>query len=315
MNDGFLGMLRLAAVALQNVGFAVAVGALLGDQWLARTPSPWQAHVSLRLIRALRIAALGMLLSSMLAFWVHCALMSESALWDAWPAVRSMLVGTGYGHAWLVGAVLMLAVVGLSLLRSGSDARFPFALWLALSGVALARSNGGHPVDAGLFSMPVWVDWLHLLAISAWVGLVVIATYVVVPQLADARGGERKNGAAFVQSMSDAATFALVVLFSTGAYNGWRGVGTSANLLGSTYGQVLLLKLALVASAAALGGHNRFFGMPALLAALDESSSKTETFVGPLRRFGVVLQIESLVLMGVLAAAAVLASSPLPGTI
>ncbi|AHI67346.1 copper resistance D family protein [Burkholderia thailandensis] len=314
MNDGFLGMLRLAGVTLQSVGFAVVVGALLGDQWLARAASPWQARVSRRLIRAQRLAALGMLLSSMLAFWVHCALMSESSLWDAWPAVRSMLAGTGYGHAWLAGAVLMLAVVGLSLLRSGGDTRFPFALWLALSGVALARSNGGHPVDAGLFSVPVWIDWLHLLAISAWVGLVIVATYVVVPRLADARGGERRNGAAFVQSLSDAATFALVVLFSTGAYNGWRGVGASANLFGSAYGQVLLLKLALVALAAALGGHNRFFEMPALLAAFKSPSPNAHAFVRSLRRFGVVLQVESLVLLGVIAAAAVLASSPLPGT-
>lgn len=162
--------------------------------------------------------------------------------------------------------------------------------------------------------MPVWIDWLHLLAISAWVGLVIVATYVVVPRLADARGGERRNGAAFVQSLSDAATFALVVLFSTGAYNGWRGVGASANLFGSAYGQVLLLKLALVVLAAALGGHNRFFEMPALLAAFKSPSPNAHAFVRSLRRFGVVLQVESLVLLGVIAAAAVLASSPLPGT-
>lgn len=100
-----------------------------------------------------------------------------------------------------------------------------------------------------------------------------------MPQLADAPGSERNNGAAFVQSLFDAATFALVVLFSAGAYNGWRGIGTSANLFGSTYGQVLPLKLALVASTAAFGGHNRFFGMPALLAALKESSPNTKAFV------------------------------------
>ncbi|MET5115921.1 copper resistance protein CopD, partial [Burkholderia pseudomallei] len=81
-------------------------------------------------------------------------------------------------RAWLAGAAQLLAVVGLSFARSGGDARVPFAWWLALAGVALARSNGGHPVDAGLFRAPVGIDWLHLLAISAWVGLVIVATYV-----------------------------------------------------------------------------------------------------------------------------------------
>ncbi|MBN3817634.1 CopD family protein, partial [Paraburkholderia sp. Se-20369] len=119
-------------------------------------------------------------------------------------------------------------------------------------------------------------------------------------------------GAAFVQSLSDAATVALVVLVGTGAYNGWRGVNTSAELIGSAYGQVLLVKLALVLLAAALGGHNRFFGMPKLLAALSHASTIPPG--GPLRRFNTVLRVESVVLAGVLAAAAVLVSSPLPGT-
>lgn len=39
MNDGFLGILRLVAVAIQNVGFAVIVGTLLSSQWLARGES------------------------------------------------------------------------------------------------------------------------------------------------------------------------------------------------------------------------------------------------------------------------------------
>ncbi|MBN3817003.1 copper resistance protein CopD, partial [Paraburkholderia sp. Se-20369] len=41
MNEGFLGILRLAAVAIQNLGFAVVVGALLGSRWLARGDAAW----------------------------------------------------------------------------------------------------------------------------------------------------------------------------------------------------------------------------------------------------------------------------------
>nr|WP_230965052.1 CopD family protein [Burkholderia stagnalis] len=158
----------------------------------------------------------------------------------------------------------------------------------------------------------MWIDWLHLLAISTWVGIVFVTAGVVMPRLLAAPRGEAPAGAAFVQSLSDAATAALVVLFVTGAYNGWRGVNTSANLFDSAYGQVLLAKLALVLLAAALGGHNRFFGMPKLLAALSHASGNAPG--GPLRHFNVVLRVESVVLAGVLAAAAVLASSPLPGT-
>ncbi|WP_126282272.1 CopD family protein [Burkholderia stagnalis] len=312
MNEGFLGILRLAAVAIQNLGFAVVVGALFGSRWLARGDAAWQAVAGRRMVVALRAAAVGALLASVVAFWAHCALMSDATLLTVGPAVWPMLTGTGFGHAWLAGALGMGAVVALSFRWRGGGDREPVALWLAIAGVALARSHGGHPVEAGWFSLPVWIDWLHLLAISTWVGIVLVTAGVVMPRLLDAPRGEAPAGAAFVQSLSDAATAALVVLFGTGAYNGWRGVNTSADLLGSAYGQVLLVKLALVLLAAALGGHNRLFGMPKLLKALSRASAVMPC--GPLRHFNVVLCIESVVLAGVLAAAAVLASSPLPGT-
>ncbi|RQS17511.1 copper resistance protein CopD [Burkholderia sp. Bp8992] len=313
MNDGIVGLLRLVAVALQNAGFAVVVGALLGRHWLARGASAWQHGVARRLVATLRIASIVSLLASITAFWAHCALMSEVSLLAAGPAVCAMLAGTGFGHAWLAGAVFMLVVVLLSFVRRADDARFPLATWAALACVALARSNGGHPVDAGLFSVPVWIDWLHLLAISAWVGLVLVTAFGVMPRLTGMPASERTTGASFVQSLSDASTHALVVLFATGAYNGWRGVDTPVNLLASTYGQILLLKLALVLIAAALGGHNRFFGMPKLLAALKDPAAAMPAVA--LQRFGAVLRIEAVVLGGVLMVAAVLVSSALPGTV
>ncbi|AJZ56336.1 copper resistance D family protein [Paraburkholderia fungorum] len=313
MNDGFLGVLRLASVALHNLGFAVLVGALLSERWLARSPSAWQAGVSRRLTRAFRVAAIVALLASVFEFWIHCALMSDSTLADAWPAVRSMIEGTGYGHTWAAGAAFLLCVAGISLMppRAGSIRLQP-VLWLALAGFAMTRSNAGHPVDAGVFSVPVWADWIHLLAISAWVGLVLVATYVVVPRFFRVPGNERTNGAAFIQSLSDTATFALIALFITGAYNGWRGVNSPGNLLDSAYGQVLLLKLAFVFIAAALGGHNRFFEMPGLMTSLTDTASASPG--RPLKRFATVLHVESVVLVTVLVAAAILVSSPLPGT-
>ncbi|MBN3737305.1 MULTISPECIES: CopD family protein [Burkholderia] len=312
MNDGIVGLLRLVAVAIQNAGFAVVVGALLGGRWLGLGASAWQHGIGRRLVATLRIASAVSLLASVTAFWAHCALMSEVPLFEAGPAVRAMLAGTGFGHAWLAGAVFMLVVVLLAFVRRANDTRFPFAMWAALACVALARSNGGHPVDAGLFSVPVWIDWLHLLAISAWVGLVLVTAFGVMPRLAGMPASERATGASFVQSLSDASTYALVVLFATGAYNGWRGVDTPANLLVSTYGQILLLKLSLVLIAAALGSHNRFFGMPKLLAALRDPAAAMPAV--SLKRFGAVLRIEAVVLGGVLMVAAVLVSSALPGT-
>jgi len=306
-------VVRYGLTALQNLTFAVLVGALLSDSWLKRKLSPWQARVTTALASSFRAAAVVAFIASVLYFWIHCAMMADTTLWEAWPAVKSMLRETEFGHAWAATAVLMLAVIALSF-GSWRDSRTKtrIVLWFAIASAALGRSHGGHPVDAGLFSLPVIIDWVHLLAISAWVGLVMVAACIVMPRLAETTLVDRLSGADYIQSLSDAATYALATLFLTGAYSGWHQVGTPENLLGAYYGRVLLLKLAFVLVAAALGGHNRFFEMPHLLAALRQPTSSDGRRL--LKRFATVLRVEAVVLVTVLAVAAVLVASALPGT-
>lgn len=313
MNESALNVARFGLTALQNLGFAVLVGTLLSDGWLKRTSSAWQADVTVRLAKTFRVAAITTLAVSALYFWIHCAQMADAPLWEAWPAVLSMLQATEFGYAWAASAVCMAMVVALSFAAWETQShRLRALLWTALAGAALARSHGGHPIDAGAFSLPVWVDWVHLLAISAWVGLVYAAAFIVMPRCVGERPADRGNGASYVQALSNAATFALAALVATGAYNGWKNVGSPANLLGSTYGKLLLLKLAFVFTAAALGGHNRLFEMPGLLAALKQPSAANTAGTG--RRFIGVLRIEAVVLTAAILVAAVLTASALPGT-
>ncbi|EKS72724.1 copper resistance D domain-containing protein [Burkholderia sp. SJ98] len=313
MNYGSLDIERLVLMALQNLGIAAMVGALLSARWLRGPQSEWQVRASAKLALTFKISAIVALLSSTAAFWVHCALMSEVTLFNARPAVLSMLAKTQFGHIWAIGAALLLCIAVLAF-KGTKNTGIPAQplMWILIAAVGLARSNAGHPVDAGVLSLPVWADWVHLLAISSWVGMVLTTAYIVSPGMLHARSTELAAGAEYVQAMSDAATVALVTLFLTGAFNGWRGVSAPENILGSSYGVVLVLKLALVVVAAALGGHNRFFEMPALLASLRGSSPTLQS--RHLKRFTTVLHIESWVLISVVAVAAVLVSSPLPGT-
>ena len=312
MNYGSLDIARLGFMALQNLSFATMVGVLLSARWLKGPVSGWQGRVNQKLASVFTMSGIAALLFSAVAFWIHCALMSEVSLQDAGPAVISMLRTTQFGHIWAIAAVLMVCIVTISLV-SGKRPGIPLQpmVWLLIAGVALARSNVGHPVDAGTLSLPVWADWVHLLAISSWVGIVLVATFIVSPEMRRAESEDIAGVAIFVQAMSDAATIALIALFVTGTYNGWRSVVAPANILGSWYGQVLILKLVLVLVAAALGGHNRFFEMPSLLASLRNSAVSHTRY---LKRFSTVLHVESWVLIGVVAIAAVLVSSPLPGT-
>jgi putative copper resistance protein D len=84
-------------------------------------------------------------------------------------------------------------------------------------------------------------------------------------------------------------------------YNGWHRVGSSAHLLHTEYGWTLLAKVALVLAAIGLGGYNKYAGLPA--------AARSARGLALVRA---VLQLESILLLGALAAAAVLTSQQPP---
>ncbi|MFJ3922380.1 copper resistance protein CopC [Streptomyces sp. NPDC090022] len=96
-------------------------------------------------------------------------------------------------------------------------------------------------------AMPV--DILHLLAVAAWLGG--LATLLValhkVPDI------ER----AAVQRFSRLAFISVLVLTATGIYQSWRQLGSFSALTGTSYGRLLLVKVALVAVLVAVASLSR----------------------------------------------------------
>ncbi|MFF1558085.1 copper resistance protein CopC [Streptomyces sp. NPDC058279] len=94
-------------------------------------------------------------------------------------------------------------------------------------------STGIQPTIA----MPV--DILHLLAVATWLGglaALLVALYKVP-------GIEREA----VRRFSKVAFISVVVLVVTGVYQSWRQLGSWSALTGTSYGRLLLIKVALVA--------------------------------------------------------------------
>ncbi|MET8855040.1 copper resistance protein CopC [Streptomyces sp. NPDC004579] len=89
-------------------------------------------------------------------------------------------------------------------------------------------------------AMPV--DVLHLLSVAAWLGG--LATLVVALFRAPA---EAPVEAAAVRRFSRLAFGAVLVLVATGIYQSWRQLGSWSALTDTSYGQLLLVKVGLVA--------------------------------------------------------------------
>jgi putative copper resistance protein D len=172
-----------------------------------------------------------------------------------------MLSGTDFGHLWVGRAVIALLVLVLALVRAVSSRSERSVVLLILSGAFLASLAGtGHTQSStgATKLLQMGSDAVHLLAAGGWLGgLVPLA-------LVSARGSraQAEQGLARFSGMGYAAVAAL---FATGVINGVILVGTWANLFGSPYGRLLLVKIALFLGMVGFAGINRFFLVPALV--------------------------------------------------
>lgn len=111
------------------------------------------------------------------------------------------------------------------------------AAGLAASWAMAEHASTG--IQTGI-SMPL--DVVHLLAVAAWLGG--LATLLVALFRAPV-GAQIETGA--VRRFSRLAFGSVLVLAATGIYQSWRQVGSWSALTGTSYGQLLLVKIGLVA--------------------------------------------------------------------
>jgi putative copper resistance protein D len=173
---------------------------------------------------------------------------------------------------------------------------------LCLAALSLARVSGSHAAEDGLLSVGALIEWSHLVMVALWVGLVGTTGLLVVPRI-DAGWPGAGRLRHYLDRVSRCAAVALGVIVVSGIYNAWHRVGSIEHLAGNLYGNALLLKVALVLAAAALGGYNKLAGFPSLSVSLSARA-----------RVEWVLRVECVLLAGALVAAGILTSTQPPAS-
>ena len=209
----------------------------------------------------------------------------------------SPMTQTRFGQAFIVmtlGFAVVLALLFLSWLTDRVVLLVPaFVLSIVL---AAGLSVSGHDgVDAGSSWVTEVADWAHITGASLWIGG--LATMVALVWY----GAPELRRVAFFR-FSRLAMVLVAVVLTAGVYLSIVRLPHLSDLWSQRYGQVLLLKIALVGIALAWGGAHHFIVRPRLEQASDR-------FAG---RVGRSLLGESLVGMAVLLAAAVLVDSKPP---
>ncbi|MFF4758752.1 copper resistance CopC/CopD family protein [Streptomyces sp. NPDC001292] len=147
----------------------------------------------------------------------------------------------------LAAAALFVAVLFGEYQKRADDEKRDLTFGLAIGGtvvaVGLAASWAmSEHASTGLqpgIAMPV--DVVHLLAVAAWLGG--IAALLVALYRAPA---ETPIETAAVRRFSRVAFGSVLALVATGTYQSWRQVGSWSALTDTRYGQLLLVKIALV---------------------------------------------------------------------
>ena len=205
--------------------------------------------------------------------------------------------GTRFGRAFIVmtlGFALVAAFIFLAWLFERDRLLLP-ALALSLVMISGLSLSGHDAVDQGSSWATELADWAHLAAASLWLGGLLALAAVVWP----AAPGIRRQ--AFLR-FSRLATWLVGVVLAAGTYLAIVRVPHLRDLWTQSYGEVLLEKIALVATAVGWGAAHHFFVRSRLAGGGD----------GFLTRVGRSIAGESMVGVAVLLVAAVLVDSKPP---
>jgi putative copper resistance protein D len=217
--------------------------------------------------------------------------------------LRAVLLDTRFGHAWCTHGLLAILLVALSALPQrhefpGATATVALLTLVGLAWIGHAAMDSGETGIAHKINQMV-----HLAAAGLWLG-------GLTPLALLLRRALTAQGAPFVPlarlalphfSQMGYAAVALVAL--TGAVNSVLLVGSFEALLGTPYGRLLLVKIALFGAMVALALSNRFRLLPQLG---DAAANSVSTLHALFRS----VAIEQMLGLAILAVVAVLGTWP-----
>lgn len=237
-SDSTVTWLIGAAKYVGYLGLALLVGAAFVLTLL------WPARLDQRGPRRLLWIGFGLVtLATLAGLYLQAPYVNGVGLFEVDGDDLAEVMGGRFGVALLVrlGVLAVAAILLRPLLnRTGGQVDRALVVGLGIAG-ALTWPLSGHPAGSPTPAVSIVVDALHLSAVAVWLGgLTVLATYLL------RRADERELGA-ILPVWSRWAGWAVAAVVLAGVISALIQVSTMTALLQTTYGRLLLVKLALVA--------------------------------------------------------------------
>lgn len=284
----------VSVAALLSVLGTLTFRTFVAPRVLGRMPHATADRIARRLLRMARIGvAIGIV--AIIAWLVlqTADIASATSVLEVARALPLVVAGTEFGHLVLLQIVALVAVA-LALGRRDDVIRQRIAFGFAVIATAL---HAGHSHAASMYSGPSLLlasDVLHLLGAGAWLG-------GLPPLLMMVREAPPGAGALAARWFSPLGKLCLVVMTATAAFQGWVMIASVPGLVGTAYGWMAMVKLALFGVLFGFALANRYRFAPALLRSDPE---------GARRVLARSIAVQTGFGLAVVAAAAVLSSLP-----
>jgi copper resistance protein D len=205
--------------------------------------------------------------------------MGESSIAEAFSQgiVWTVLSETDFGHDWMVRfAIAVSLAAALPWLtpsrRTGSRRTLPVAIVLA-AGLVGTLAWAGHAagtsgIEGGLH---LTADVLHLVSAAAWVGALIPLALLLRAARDEREANSLPVAQAAVRRFSTLGVASVGTLLASGLVNSWVLAGSVPAMVGTDYGHLLLVKVALFLVMLTAAAVNRLRLTPRLVDSLSHS--------------------------------------------
>ena len=261
----------VAIRALSTGAGLLIVGVLAMSLLAGPTDKPTARRWQHRLARSTRWLAALLLVSGVAVLGWQVTVVTGRADGAADGTAWLRLLGaTHFGTVWLLRHAILLLLAALVLFRESDDSRVDWFAWrieaalLGAAGAGLA-AWAGHAVgvDPGS-ALPVLVNAVHLVATGAWLGALPALALLLVAASSEDGADARPFAVLAAHRFSTWALAVMTVIVVTGGWTAWNEVGGVPGLVGTGYGRLVLLKVALLFPVLGLAGWNRKSLLPRL---------------------------------------------------
>lgn len=249
------------ARAFSFVGLLVVIGATVFRALVLQGARELDTAVRERMEQ--RAAAVGLAASVLLILAAIARVFLMSETMSAMPEMHAMSATEMAMHTqWGFAIRLELGAALGALASFALAARRVRGAWFVatIAAILLAATPAlsGHAAASPKFtSLMIATDFLHVLGGGSWLGSLFLVMVVGVPLSLTRDGAERMSSiASLVNAFSPIALASAALVVTSGVIASWVHLETLSALWQTTYGQVLLVKLLLVAIAATIGAYN-----------------------------------------------------------